>query len=221
LKRAEYRPQAAMTHVTPTVRRARDDRVRGLALVGAMAAVMWVVEVVNALDSYRLDVNGIQPREVDGLDGILWAPFLHGSWGHLIGNTVPFLVLGAVVALGGLGRVALVTAIVAGVGGLGVWLFGPGNSVHIGASGLVFGYAGYLVARGFFSRSGLQLVIGALVAVVWGGTVLWSLIPRDGISWQGHLFGAVGGIVAARLLAPKPAEERPAAPPSDPLAAYR
>jgi membrane associated rhomboid family serine protease len=196
-----------------------DDRRNGLIFVGAMAAVMWAVEVINAADSYRLDANGIIPRDTGGLDGVLFAPFLHASWSHLIGNTVPFLVLGVVVALGGLARVVAVTIVVAAVGGLGTWLTGPANSVHIGASGVVFGYAGYLVARGFFSRSPLHLVVGAVVAAVWGTTLLSGLVPHDGISWQGHLFGAVGGIVAARLLAPKPAER--ASTPADPLAALR
>jgi len=195
--------------------RVPDDRLRGAVFVFAMAAVMWVVEVINAVDSYRLDSNGIVPRQTWGLDGVLWAPFLHASWGHLIGNTVPFLVLGAVVALGGLARVVLVTVIVAVVGGLGVWLVGPSNSVHIGASGVVFGYAGYLVARGFFSRSPLHLVVGAVVAAVWGTTLLSGLVPRDGISWQGHLFGAVGGLLSAWLLDRRRHKVRPPATPGD------
>ena len=186
-----------------------DDRARGLLFVAAMAAVMWVVEVVNAAAGYRLDTAGIEPRQVDGLDGVLFAPFLHASWGHLIGNTVPFLVLGAVIALGGLVRVLLVTVVVALVGGLGTWIVGAPGTVHIGASGIVFGYAAYLLARGFYSRSALHLVTGALVAVVWGGTLLGGLTPHDGISWQGHLFGALGGLLAARALAPTRAEGPP------------
>jgi len=185
-----------------------DERLRGLVFVGAMVVVMWLVEAVDAATGGDLDGQGIIPRQVDGLDGVVWAPFLHGSWSHLIGNTVPFLVLGGLIALSGLARVALVTAIVAVVGGVGVWLFGPSNTVHIGASGLVFGYAGYLVARGIFSRSALHLATGALVAVVWGTTLLSGLVPHDGVSWQGHLFGAIGGIVAARVLSPRPAERR-------------
>jgi membrane associated rhomboid family serine protease len=184
-----------------------DDRARGLLFVGAMAAVMWVVGGVNPLDGYRLDSGGIRPRATDGLDGILFAPFLHASWGHLVGNTVPFLVLGAVVALSGLARVIAVTIVVAVVGGLGTWLVAPSNTLHIGASGIVFGYAGYLVARGFSTRRPLHLLTGALVALVWGTTLISGLVPHDGISWQGHLFGAVGGIIAAGLLAPKAAEE--------------
>jgi membrane associated rhomboid family serine protease len=176
-------------------------------LVGAMVVVMWVVEIINAIDHYSLTRYGIEPREVDGLDGIVFSPFLHGSWGHLIGNTVPFVVLGGLIALSGLTRVAAVTATVAVVGGAGVWLFAQSHSVHIGASGIVFGYAGYLVARGLFTRSFLHLAVGALVAAVWGTTLLSGLVPHDGISWQGHLFGAVGGVLAARLLSPTRAEK--------------
>jgi len=102
---------------------------------------------------------------------------------------------------GGALRVVAVTAIVVLVSGFGTWLIGPERSIHIGASGVVFGYATYLISRGAFNRNLLELAIGVLVAVVWGGALLGGLLPEEGISWQGHLFGAVGGIVAARLLA--------------------
>jgi membrane associated rhomboid family serine protease len=174
--------------------------VRGLALVFAMAAVVWVVEAVDQLDGGRLDAYGIVPRSVDGLDGVAFAPFLHAGWDHLIGNTIPFLVLGFAIALGGIARVAAVTVIVALVGGLGTWLVAPANTVHIGASGIVFGFAAYLVARGIYSRSVAQILVGLVVLAVWGTTLLRGLVPEDGISWQGHLFGAIGGVLAARLL---------------------
>lgn len=174
--------------------------VRGVILVVAMAALMWVVEVADQVVDGRLDRNGIEPRALDGLDGVVWAPFLHGGFDHLIGNTIPFLLLGGAIAFGGVARVAIVTAVVALVGGLGTWLVAPANTIHIGASGIVFGYAGYLVARGVFSRSLGQIALGVVVLVVWGTTLLRGLVPETGISWQGHLFGALGGIVAARLL---------------------
>jgi membrane associated rhomboid family serine protease len=174
--------------------------VRGLIVVAALAALMWVVEVIDQVLDGRLDRNGIEPRELDGLDGVVWAPFLHADFQHLIGNTVPFLLLGFAIAFSGVARVILVTAIVAVVGGLGTWLIAPENTVHIGASGIVFGFAGYLVARGVFSRSPTQLLLGVVVVVVWGATLLQGLVPEEGISWQGHLFGAVGGVVAARVL---------------------
>ena len=174
--------------------------VQGMIVVGVLAAVMWVVEIVDQVAGGSLDSNGIEPREADGLDGILWAPFLHANWDHLIGNTIPFLLLGFAIAVGGLGRVVAVTAIVMLVGGLGTWLIAPSHTVHIGASGVVFGYAAYLVARGIYSRSLGQIAIGLVVLAIWGTTLLQGLVPEDGISWQGHLFGALGGILAARVL---------------------
>jgi membrane associated rhomboid family serine protease len=129
------------------------------------------------------------------------APFLHGGFGHLASNTVPFLVMGALIALSGLRRVLAVTVIVALVSGLGTWLIAPSTSLHIGASGVVFGYAGYLVARGLFDRRLRYLATGVLVALLYGSSLLLGLVPQEGISWQAHLFGAIGGLVAARVLA--------------------
>jgi membrane associated rhomboid family serine protease len=171
-----------------------------MIVVAAMAALMWIVEVVDQVAGGRLDRNGIAPHDVDGLDGIAFAPFLHGGFDHLIGNTIPFLLLGFAIALGGAARVVAVTVIVALIGGLGTWLFAPAGTVHIGASGIVFGFAAYLVARGIFSRSVAQIALGVVVLAVWGTTLLQGLVPADGISGQGHLFGAVGGVAAAWLL---------------------
>jgi membrane associated rhomboid family serine protease len=202
----------------------RDDRLSGLLLVGGMAALMWVVEVIDQISGGDLEQYGIKPHEGDGLPGIVTAPFLHAGWGHLIGNTVPFLVLGATIALSGLVRVAAATAIVALVGGAGVWVFAPAHTDHIGASGVVFGYASYLIARGLFSRNLLHLGVGVFVIAVYGSTLLFGLAPRDGISWQGHLFGAVGGVVAARVLdARRDRAQRQRSPSSseDPLAGLR
>ena len=187
---------------------------RGFAFVAAMAALMWVVEVIDEVAGGRLDRGGIEPREIDGLDGVVFAPFLHSGWDHLIGNTIPFLLLGFAIAVGGLGRVVAVTAIVMLVGGLGTWLVAPAHTIHIGASGVVFGYAAYLIARGIYSRSLAQIALGLVVVVVWGATLLQGLVPEDGISWQGHLFGAVGGVLAARMLhrrAVRAGTERPTA----------
>jgi membrane associated rhomboid family serine protease len=202
----------SVTTAPATRRPRRDDRVRGVLFVTAMLAVMWVVEIIDQVFNANLDADGIRPHDVAGLDGIVFSPFLHAGFGHLLSNTVPFLVLGVVIALSGLKRVVLVTVIVALVAGLGVWLFAPSGTDHIGASGVVFGYAAYLIARGLFSRSALHLVAGAIVIAVWGGTLLSDLVPRDGISWQGHLFGAVGGVLAAWLLDRRRVPARGAAP---------
>ena len=187
--------------MTSPDRTSSDSRKAGLVAVVGLVGVMWVSEIVDTVLGGRLDGLGIEPRQVDGLTGVPLAPFLHGGFGHLISNTVPFLVLGALIALSGLARLLVVTAVVAVVGGLGTWLVAPSGTVHIGASGLVFGFAAYLVARGVFDRRLHYLATGLVVAFVYGTTLLLGLVQRPGVSWQGHLFGAVGGLVAAWLLA--------------------
>ena len=170
---------------------------------------MWALEVVDQLADNRLDQYGIEPRDGDGLIGVVAAPFLHGGFDHLASNTVPFLLMGFVIAAQGALRVLAVTSIVALVSGLGTWLVAPDHTIHIGASGVVFGYATYLISRGFFNRSALELLVGALIAVLYGGALLGGLVPEDGVSWHGHFFGAVGGVLAARGLATRSrAEER-------------
>ncbi len=186
------------------------DRTNGLLLVAAMVGLMWGLEIVDIAADHRLDDYGIHPRDADGLAEIFSAPFLHAGFGHLISNTVPFLAMGAAIALGGLMRIALVTLIVALVSGLGTWLVAASNSIHLGASGVVFGYASYLVSRGIFSRRLSELAIGVVVVAVWGIGLLQGLLPQERISWQAHLFGAVGGVVAASVLAGR-REARPAA----------
>jgi membrane associated rhomboid family serine protease len=184
----------------PPARRTREIQTEGLVLLIGIVAFMWLIEVVNTLDSNHLDNDGIIPRNLDRLWGIFTAPFIHVSFAHLISNTVPLIFMGVIIALAGAARLAAVTAIVIVIGGLGTWLIGPSNSSTIGASGVVFGYAAYLLARGVFNRSVLELFTGAVVAVIWGGALLSSLIPHYGISWQDHLCGAIGGVVAAYLL---------------------
>jgi len=187
--------------MSATLTKDRKDRDAGFRVVLAMAALMWVVEVIDSLDHHRLEQYGIEPRHVDGLTGIVAAPFLHAGFGHLISNTIPFLAMGLMIALGGAARVLTVTALIAVVSGFGTWLIGPSNSLHIGASGVVFGYATYLVSRGLFNRNLLELAMGVVVGAVWGSALLGGLLPQDHISWQGHLFGAIGGVLAARALA--------------------
>ena len=163
---------------------------------------MWLLEVINTLDHNALDSDGIYPRNFGHLWGIITAPFLHVSFPHLIDNTIPFVFMGVIIALRGAARLALVTAIVIVVGGLGTWLIAPGHSVTVGASGVVFGYATYLFTRGLFNRSVLEILTGVVVGVVWGGALLSSLVPHYGVSWQAHACGAVAGVVAAWAAAP-------------------
>jgi membrane associated rhomboid family serine protease len=178
----------------------REGYGRALQLLLAMVLLMWVLEVVDTALDNRLDRYGIEPREVDGLDGVVAAPFLHVGFGHLLANTLPFAAMGAVIALEGAWRLLGVTAIVAVVSGLGTWLIAPADTIHLGASGVVFGYATYLIARGWFNRRAAEIAIGVVVAFLWGGALLAGLEPQQGISWQGHLFGAIGGVVAASAL---------------------
>lgn len=180
--------------------RAGEQQRAGLELVFGLVAVMWVVELINTLDNNALDSDGIYARNVSRLWGIFMSPFVHASFAHLISNTIPFLFLGVIIALRGASRTAAVTAIIILVGGFGTWLIGPAGVSTIGASGVVFGYAAYLLSRGVFNRNLLELLIAVVVAVVWGGALLTSLIPHYGVSWQAHACGAAAGVLAAWLL---------------------
>ncbi|HEV7450788.1 MAG TPA: rhomboid family intramembrane serine protease [Pseudonocardiaceae bacterium] len=168
-------------------------------IIAAFTGVLYLTEAVDTVLGGALDEEGIRPRQLDGLDGILWAPLLHHGWQHLAANTVPVLVLGFFALAGGVGQFVAVTATIWLVGGLGTWLIGsPG--VHLGASGLIFGWLVFLLVRGFFARSLMQILLAVVLFGVWGG-VLWSVLPGTaGISWEGHLFGAVGGLLAARVV---------------------
>jgi membrane associated rhomboid family serine protease len=180
------------------------EAAKGMALLAAIVGVMWFVEIINALDSYRLDSDGLWARNVGRLWGIATAPFLHASFSHLISNTIPFVFMGVIIALRGARQLALVTVIIVVLGGLGTWLIAPAGTVTVGASGVVFGYATYLLTRGLFDRSVVELVTGGLVGAVWGGALLASLVPHYGVSWQAHLCGGIAGVIAAALLATKP-----------------
>ena len=189
-------------------------QLEGLIVLSGVVAIMWVVEAVNSLDSNRLATSdGIYARNVDHIWAIFTAPFLHFSFQHLIANTVPFVFMGVIIALQGARKFLLVTLIIIVIGGLGTWLIAPAGTDTAGASGVVFGYATYLFARGFFDRSAFELLTGLLVGVVWGGALLSSIVPHYGISWQGHACGAIAGVIAAYLVR----QERPAKPESGPM----
>jgi membrane associated rhomboid family serine protease len=177
---------------------------RGIAVLMACVALAWVTELGDAIVPGRwLDSHGIVPRTMSGLWGIMFAPWLHGGFAHLIANTVPFLTLGFLVMLRGLGTFVGVSLLVILLGGLGVWLFGA-SGYHIGASGLIFGYIGYLLARGYFERSVGSIAVAVIVALVYGGA-LWGVLPgQSGISWEGHLFGFLAGVATAGIMRSRP-----------------
>jgi membrane associated rhomboid family serine protease len=174
-----------------------------LAILCGFIGVMWLSEIVDTvLFGGALDLDGIYPRDVSWLWGILLAPFLHGGFAHLIANTVPLFVLGWLVIVRRRMDFFLVTAIVTILGGLGVWLFGRPGTVHFGASGVVFGYLGYLFFRAWFERSLASMAIALVAALLYGGA-LWGVLPtRSGVSWEGHLFGFAGGAATARIWGP-------------------
>jgi membrane associated rhomboid family serine protease len=166
----------------------------------ALLAWLWLLEAVDTVSGNRLDNLGIHAQDIDGLPGIVSAPFLHAGWDHLISNSMPFFVLGFLVLLGGVARWLLSSLISIITSGLTAWLLTPGDVVILGASGLIFGWLTYLLARGLWSRRAGQVVIAVLVLLVYGGLIFGVLPGQPGISWQAHLGGAVGGVLAAWLL---------------------
>ncbi|TYB49066.1 rhomboid family intramembrane serine protease [Actinomadura chibensis] len=171
-------------------------------LVGSVTALMWVLEAFDYTTDGWLDRFGIQPRDVNDLPDIFTAPFMHAGFGHLMANTVPFLVLGFIAAVRGIAKFLAASLIVIVVGGLGVWFTSSANT--LGSSILIFGFFGYLVGRGIFERRLADIAIAVAVVAVYG-TMLLGVIPGDpGISWQGHLFGLIGGVLGAWFLRRSP-----------------
>ncbi|HEU4515176.1 MAG TPA: rhomboid family intramembrane serine protease [Nocardioidaceae bacterium] len=177
--------------------RRRSRVVVAAQVIAAFIGLLYAVEFVDTILGNRLDGAGVRPRETEGLDGILFAPVLHGGWDHLFANTGPLLVFGFLILLAGVLRWLLVTAVVWLVGGAGVWVTGGENTIHLGASILAFGWLVFLLVRGFFSHSAKQILLGIVLMVLYGGVLLGALPGQPGVSWQGHLFGAVGGFLAA------------------------
>lgn len=188
-------------HAIMTTKKKLTDQPFALLLIPIGA--MWLLEIVDWFLSQRLNAYGIIPRDRRGLIGIPLSPFLHGGFGHLISNTIPLLVLGSLVLLSSTKQFLQVTATIILLGGLGVWLFAIGsNENHIGASGLVFGYFGFLVVRGYFERTIPSLIVAAIVIFMYGGGMVFGMLPvTPGVSWEGHLFGFLAGAFAARSIA--------------------
>ena len=170
----------------------------GAFLILGVVCLIWAVEAVNVLSGRQLTSLGVLPRHLSGLIGIPLSPLILGGVSHAMVNTVSFLVLGGLVALRGARALVSVSLIVILCGGAALWLFGRA-SYHVGASGLIFGYFGYLVARGWYERSTIAIFMALLTLFLYGGLV-WGVLPsRSFISWEGHLFGMLAGVLAARL----------------------
>ncbi|MEG3938979.1 rhomboid family intramembrane serine protease [Microcoleus sp. S36b_A3] len=171
------------------------------AILGGFVSLLWIIEIVDVfLFRGALNAYGVRPRSIQGLEGIIFMPFLHGSFAHLAANTLPFVTFGWLIMLRETRDFFIVSAITILVSGFGVWLTGAPNSVHIGASGLIFGYFGFLLLRGYFERSFTSILVSLIVGFFYG-SLIWGVLPsQPGVSWQAHFFGFVGGILAAQLL---------------------
>jgi membrane associated rhomboid family serine protease len=178
-----------------------DDVKARATVLGSFVGSMWIVRVLDMFSPAYASVagHGIIPRTWIGLWGIPVAPFIHGDFEHLIANTIPLVVLGALVLMRGVHELLFVVLMSALVGGAGTWLFGAGNAQHVGASGIVLGLFGYLVFRTAFDWRLSSAIITILVAIGYSTAMASSLIPQQGISWSMHAFGFIGGFLAARM----------------------
>ncbi len=174
--------------------------IRRLLALAAFLGALWALQTVNWATGYRLNpAFGLIPREVSGLDGIAGMPLLHGSFAHLMSNTPPLVVMGALLAATATRALIAVNVVIVVAGGALVWLLGS-PSIHVGASGLVFGWFGFLVTRGLVDRSPITLGAALLVGLLYGA-MIWGVLPgRPGVSWEAHLFGFLAGAAAAFLV---------------------
>lgn len=178
----------------------RRHLLRHALILGTLVTVLWGVELFDWLVLRgALDGLGIQPRTLSGLQAIVVAPWLHAGFGHLLANTIPLMVLGWFVMLRRTSDFFIVMLATLLVSGLGIWLFGGAATIHLGISGVIFGLFGYLLARGYYERSVVAIALAVVAFLIYGGMV-WGMLPlQSGVSWQGHLFGFVGGVIIAYL----------------------
>lgn len=192
-----------MTQISHSAGRRQVETPKGAAIFMLMAVVvLWVLEIIDTILLGLLDRFGIHAQEPMGWVGIFFAPFLHAGFGHLIANSIPLLVLGFLILVGrgGAFRMLWSTLVSTVSSGLAAWILTPAHTIVVGASGVVFGWLTYLMARGFFARDVKSIVISVLVFLLYG-SVLWGVFPTQvGVSWQAHLGGAIGGVFAAWVM---------------------
>jgi len=204
---------------------------KALFIMAGFIAVIWIIQIVNWADHYQLSFRyGITPHDVGSLPDILTAPFLHFSWAHIEGNSGPLFIFGFIAAYRGIRKFLGVTVLIVLTSGLAAWLTESGGSVGAGASGLVFGYFGYIMVRGFFDRHAIDLLIGAVMALSFAYQFT-VLVPQAGIGWQAHIGGLVGGVLGAwvfrdrrpgkAVAAARPAPSKPTAAGSPPAGGSR
>jgi membrane associated rhomboid family serine protease len=200
---------------------------KALFVMVGFLAILWLIQIVNWADHYRLTYEyGIRPRDVAALPDILTAPFLHFSWSHIEGNSGPLFIFGFLAAYRGVTKFISVTVVVVLTSGLAAWLTESPGAVGAGASGVVFGYFGYIMVRGFFDRHAIDVLLGAVMALCFAYQFT-VLLPKAGIGWQAHIGGLVGGIAAGWVFRERrtgagtktrPARKNPASPTTGPRA---
>lgn len=192
---------------------------KALFVMVAFLAILWIVQIANWADHYRLSFEyGIRPHDIGTLPDIFSAPFLHFSWAHIEGNSGPLFIFGFLAAYRGVRKFLVLTLLVAVASGLGAWLTESSHSVGAGASGVVFGYFGYIIVRGIFDRHPIDLVIGLVMALCFAYQFT-VLLPQNGIGWQAHVFGMLGGVAAGWFLRERRGRRVPAPPASQAPAA--
>jgi membrane associated rhomboid family serine protease len=183
---------------------------RAFVAMCAFVPVLFLIEFLDRLTGERLDQDGgIRPHHLDGLDGIVFSPFLHAGYAHVLANSIPLILLGTFVLAAGATRFLFTTVFIALVAGVGVWFIGDADTVVVGASGVIFGYLGVILMRGVVERSWWHIAVGLLIGLLYGWQLFGVLPGEEGVSWQGHLCGFIGGLVAAVLFRrrrPKPVE---------------
>jgi membrane associated rhomboid family serine protease len=173
---------------------------KGAIVMAIVLAGLWLIEGIDTISNHALDAFGIRPWNLVGLDGIVFAPLLHVSFAHLAANSVPLFVLGTALWASGLRQWIWATVTGWITSGIFAWLLTPIHYIVIGASGVIFGWITYLIVRGFLSRRWSHIILGLIIALAYGSVLLGVFPMSTGVSWQGHLGGAVGGILAAWLL---------------------
>ena len=211
------RPRSTWTMGTANPATVLAEARKALFIMAGFIAVIWIIQIVNWADHYQLTLHyGIRPHDVGSLPDILTAPFLHFSWAHIEGNSGPLFIFGFIAAYRGIRKFLGVTVLIVLTSGLAAWLTESGGSVGAGASGLVFGYFGYIMVRGFFDRHAIDLLIGAVMALSFAYQFT-VLVPQAGIGWQAHIGGLAGGVLAGWVFRDRrpgktPAAARPGAP---------
>ena len=178
--------------------------------IGGITAGLYGVELADSASSHSLDSDlGIHAHRVTDLWAVFTSPLVHASWAHLAGNTIPLVILGFIVLLEGWRRFLGVAVIGSIAAGLSAWLFSPAHTVTVGASGVIFALLTYLIARGIYTRRIGQIIAGVVIAIGFG-SLIWGVLPTNsGVSWQAHLGGAVGGVLAAWVLSDRRDAELP------------